>query len=179
MRLELESNEARTTSKDEGQDHQLAATASELERHRYSYRYMYGIWYIYAYIVENAYLLCGPWASGGCVFIFWFWQCGQNIVYANNAGEGTAHRHTERNTVWNIPWNEQKQFGFLTVISMLRSAGTELSRAMPRAQSGNKAKQFLIVTALALYEMYLLEDKSGLEVRACLLICLACVRRGF
>lgn len=46
MRLELESNEARTTSKDEGQDHQLAATASELERHRYSYRYIYGI-YVY------------------------------------------------------------------------------------------------------------------------------------
>lgn len=37
---------------------------------------------------------------------------------------------------------------------------------MPRVQSSelNKAKQFLIVTALALYEMYLLEDKSGLEV---------------
>lgn len=30
MRLELESNEART-SKDEGQDHQLAATASQLD----------------------------------------------------------------------------------------------------------------------------------------------------
>lgn len=59
MRLELESNEARTTSKDEGQDHQLAATASELETYRYSYRYMFGIYGIYAYI-ENAYLLCEP-----------------------------------------------------------------------------------------------------------------------
>lgn len=53
---------------------------------------MYGI---YGYI-ENVYPLCGPWASGGCVFIFWFWQCGQNIVYANNAGEGTAHSHAEQ-----------------------------------------------------------------------------------
>lgn len=83
MRLELKSNEE--------QDHQLAATASELDTRADTAtdtatatdtdRYMLGI--------ECVYLLCGP--CGSFVFIFWFWQCGQNIVYANNAGEGTAH----------------------------------------------------------------------------------------
>lgn len=65
---------------------------------------------------------------------------------------------------WAIPWNEQKQFGFLTVISMLREELRERERQRERPrESGNKAKQFLIVTAFGIVWDVSIRDVCGMR----------------